>query len=103
MILLNWVSVDTTQTEYSRNPNSYCDFNKEYGKVSPNPIQCEMSKSFNFEKIYQACVFPRSETHNQIMSNLWIEGLRLNYFEFHNSEDENSMTNPWHLATVRIQ
>jgi len=33
VILLNWVSVDTTQTEYSRNPNSYCDFNKEYGKV----------------------------------------------------------------------
>ena len=72
-------------------------------QVSPNPIQCEMSKSFNFEKIYQACVFPRSETHNQIMSNLWIEGLRLNYFEFHSSEDENSMTNPCILATVRIE
>lgn len=33
VILLNWVSVDTAQTEYSSNPNSYCDFNKERGKV----------------------------------------------------------------------
>jgi len=33
VILLNWVSVDSAQTEYSSNPNSYCDFNKERGKV----------------------------------------------------------------------
>jgi len=41
VILLNWVSVDSqTNSEYttttsssSSNPNSYCDFNKERGKV----------------------------------------------------------------------
>ena len=43
VILLNWVSVDTAQTEYSSNPNSYCDFNKERGKVSFNRIQSYQS------------------------------------------------------------